>query len=223
MITVLIADDNAVIRSGLRSLLEAGGCVRVVAEASNGKEAVRLAGEHHPDVVLLDVRMPIMDGLQAAPVLVETAKVLMLTYTDDEAVVADAVRAGASGYLVHGTFGPDELASAVRTVAGGGSVVSPSVASALFSAVRESSADQAPSPMAPSPDARLTGREHEVMALVARGLRNGDIAAELFLGEKTVKNHLNRVYAKLGVTSRGEAIAVWLGTKGPESHPVDRP
>lgn len=217
MITVLIADDNDVIRSGLRSLLEAGGCASVVAEASNGKEAVRLAGEHHPDVVLLDVRMPIMDGLQAAPVLAGAAKVLMLTYTDDEAVVTEAVRLGASGYLVHGTFGSDELASAVRTVAGGGSVVSPSVANALFSAVRESSADQSASPMAPSPDARLTGREHEVMALVARGLRNADIAAELFLGEKTVKNHLNRVYAKLGVTSRGEAIAVWLGTADPRN------
>lgn len=214
MIPVLVADDNAVIRSGLKSLLEAGGCARVVGEAGNGQEALRLARELEPEVVLLDVRMPVMGGLEAAGPLSQHAKVLMLTYAEDDAIVTEAVRAGASGYLVHGQFGPEELADAVARVARGDSVVSPSVAPALFDAVRTGGAP-APALAEGNPRAQLTEREAEIMDLIARGRGNADIAAELFLGQKTVKNHINRIFAKLEATNRAEAIAAWLGTRRP--------
>ncbi len=206
---VLVADDNPVIRSGLVSLLEAGGAVRVVAEASNGKEALRLAREHRPDVVLLDVRMPVMDGPSVVGPLSESTRVLMLTYTEDPEIVAATIRAGASGYLVHGRFDAEELAGAVAEVAAGRTVASPAITDALFSVVRSGGGD--PSPSERPPDA-LTEREIEVMDLLAKGRSNGEIAGQLFLSGKTVKNHINRLYAKLGVRSRAEAIDVWLVT-----------
>jgi DNA-binding NarL/FixJ family response regulator len=206
---VLVADDNPVIRSGLVSLLEAGGAVRVVAEASNGKEALRLAREHRPDVVLLDVRMPVMDGPSVVGPLSESTRVLMLTYTEDPEIVAATIRAGASGYLVHGRFDAEELASAVAEVAAGRTVASPAITDALFSVVRSGGGGLSPSER--PPDA-LTQREIEVMDLLAKGRSNGEIAGQLFLADKTVKNHINRLYAKLGVRNRAEAIAVWLGT-----------
>jgi DNA-binding NarL/FixJ family response regulator len=206
----VVADDNPVIRSGLVSLLEAGGAVRVVAQAGNGKEALRLAREHRPDVVLLDVRMPVMDGPSVVAPLTEFTKVLMLTYTEDPEVVADTIRAGASGYLVHGRFDAQELTTAVQEVAAGRTVASPAITEALFAAVREGGGGRGASPA----DA-LTEREVEVMNLLAKGRSNAEIAAELYLSGKTVKNHINRLYAKLGVRTRAEAIAVWLGTASP--------
>lgn len=205
-IRVLIADDNAVIRQGLASLLEAADDVEVVAQAGDGRQAVAMARQARPDVVLLDVRMPATDGVTAAAAITPEAAVLMLTYAEEPDIVAGAIRAGAGGYLVHGRFSPDELAQAVRDVAAGESVLSPAVAGAVFAAVRSGEA---------APDFEvhaLTEQETEVMALLATGRSNRQIAAELFISEKTVKNHLSRAYAKLGVSSRAEAMAQWLGS-----------
>lgn len=212
MTSVLIVDDNDVIRSGLRSLLEADGSIRVVGEAGNGKVALELAREHRPEVTLLDVRMPVMGGLDAVEPLSKLGKVLMLTYSDEDEVVAAAIRAGASGYLVHGQFGTDELVAAVRRVAAGGSALSPTVAPALFDAVRQGEAAAPPSGK-DDLRARLTARETEILDHIAKGRSNTEIARELFVDEKTVKNHINRAYAKLQVKNRAEAIATWLGTR----------
>ena len=222
MIRVLIADDNPVIRSGLAGLLDVEDDVEVVAQAATGREALLLARRAPPHVALLDVRMPVMDGLEAAGPLSELCRVLMLTYAEDAEIVTSAIRAGAAGYLVHGTFTPEDLVRAVRDVHAGRNPVSPSVAPALFAAVRagehapgSASGDPALPNVGPAgvaAAARLTERERDVLDLVARGLSNADIAGELWLSEKTVKNHLNRTYAKLGVTTRAEAIATWLGT-----------
>jgi DNA-binding NarL/FixJ family response regulator len=210
MIRVLVADDNAVVRAGVASLLEASGEVEVVGQAANGREAVALAGRHHPDVVLLDVRMPLLDGVAAAALLAGGARVLMLTYAQEEGVVADALRAGATGYLVHGYFQPQDLLGAVRATHAGQAALSPPAAAAAVAALRANPA--------PPPDhlaGGLSAREREVMGLIARGLSNHAIAAELVLSEKTVKNHVNHIYAKLGVRTRAEAIAAWLGLAGP--------
>lgn len=223
MIRVLIADDNAVIRSGLAGLLDVEDGIAVVAQASTGKDALHLARTHLPHVALLDVRMPVMDGLTAAGPLSELCRVLMLTYADDAEIVTGAIRAGAAGYLVHGTFTPEDLVRAVRDVHAGRNPVSPSVAPALFAAVRDGDAPGSGpdddgralagvGPARVSSAAGLTDREREVMDLVARGLPNQGIAERLFLSEKTVKNHINRAYAKLGVGNRAQAIATWLGT-----------
>jgi DNA-binding NarL/FixJ family response regulator len=212
MITVLIVDDNDVIRMGLRSLLEAVGAAQVVGEANNGKVALERARELRPQVTLLDVRMPVMGGLEAVKPLAALTKVLMMTYADDDEVVAAAIRSGASGYLVHGQFGPDELGEAVRRVAAGGSALSPAVAPALFDAVR-SNETTAPPTAREDVRTQLTQREAEILDHIARGLSNADIAQTLFVDEKTVKNHINRAYAKLHVGNRGEAIATWLGTR----------
>lgn len=210
-IRVVLADDNAVIRSGLASLLGLEDDLEVVAEAGNGREAVALVREHRPDVVLLDVRMPLMDGLEAAGQLAGEVKVLMLTYAEDAAIVTRAIRAGAAGYLVHGRFTPAELADAIRAVHGGHNVVSPAVAPALFEALRGEPDAAGPGPSQVA-DHGLTEREAEVLNLMARGLSNTEIAGSLVLSGKTVKNHINRAFSKLGVTSRAAAIAAWLGT-----------
>jgi DNA-binding NarL/FixJ family response regulator len=218
-VRVLIADDNAVIRHGVRSLLEAGDGVEVVGEAGNGREAIARADELRPDVVLLDVRMPIMDGLAALGPLRERARVMMLTYADDERIVAEAVRGGASGYLVHGRFGADELASAVRALAAGESVLSPSITGAVFDALRAgapaASPEAAHATAAGDEAYSLTAREAEVMNLAAQGLSRSAIAARLVCSEKTVKNHINRIYGKLGAANRAEAVSIWLGTARP--------
>jgi len=207
MIRVLLADDNPVIRSGLASLLDSDGRLEVVAQAATGEEAVRLAEAVDPDVVLLDVRMPVMDGVAAAGAISPRRPVLMLTYTQDAETVKKAIRAGASGYLVHGNFSTDELVAAVVAVAAGQGALSNAVAPLLFDAVRTE-----PGSADPVLLAELTVREREIMELVSAGSANAEIARRLYLAEKTVKNHLNRIYAKLGVTTRGEAMARWLGT-----------
>ncbi|MBV9466082.1 MAG: response regulator, partial [Solirubrobacterales bacterium] len=127
MIRVLIVDDNPVIRRGIAALLGEAEDIRLAGEAGDGQEAVRLASELHPDVVLLDVRMPVMDGIAAAGPLSEKARVMMLTYTDEEEQVVAAIRAGASGYLVHGQFDADELVARIRQLAAGETVLSPAV------------------------------------------------------------------------------------------------
>jgi DNA-binding NarL/FixJ family response regulator len=214
---VMVVDDNPVVRSGLVSLLEAGG-IDVAAEAENGQRAVELVGQVRPDLVLLDVRMPLVDGVTAAELLSKQTRVLMLTYTDEPEVIRRAIGNGASGYLVHGTFTPDELYTAVHDVARGANPLSPVAASALVGAMQKDGATsrvEVVSDVAARPareEFGLSGREVEVMDLISQGRSNGEIAAELFVSEKTVKNHVNRIYAKLGVPSRGAAIARWLGT-----------
>jgi DNA-binding NarL/FixJ family response regulator len=208
MIRVMIVDDNPVIRRGVAALLEEADDLRLVGEAGDGREAIRVAGEAKPDVVLLDVRMPVMDGVEAAGPLAERARVMMLTYTDDQERVVAAIRAGASGYLVHGHFDADELAARIRQLAAGDTVLSPSVVGTVFEALRKTpgSPDEADGP------ASLTEREQEIMNLISQGLTNRDIAERFVLSEKTVKNHVNRIYSKLGATNRAQATALWLGT-----------
>ncbi|MGI5326358.1 response regulator [Actinomadura nitritigenes] len=224
---VLVADDNVVVRSGLVSLLEAHG-IEVAGEAGDGRRAVELTARLRPDLVLLDVRMPLMDGVAAVAEISPLAPVLMLTYTDDPGTVRAALGRGATGYLVHGAFTADELIAAVHNAVGGAHPLSPAAVSALVGAVREASetaesagtagtaapAEPRTPPEAPHGGFGLSAREAEVMRLIVQGASNGEIAARLFLAEKTVKNHVNRIYAKLGVTSRGAAIARWIGTSG---------
>ena len=211
MIRVLIADDNAVIRQGVRALLTAGADdIEVVGEASNGREAIEQAELLNPDVVLLDIRMPVMDGVKAAERLTGRCRVMMLTYSDDEPMVAGAIRAGAHGYLVHGRFEPDELTRAVRDLAAGKRIVSPSVAPVMFDLVARGNDGGAQPARDSGPDS-LTEREREVMGAISRGHSNREIATALVISEKTVKNHIRAIYEKLGVARRSEAMAVWLG------------
>jgi DNA-binding NarL/FixJ family response regulator len=214
-VRVMVVDDNTVIRTGLRSLLALSADVLVVAEAANGKEAVETAQRVHPDVVLLDVRMPVLDGVSAAKELAQQAKVLMLTYADDGEVITSALRSGASGYLVHGAFQPEELVRAVVGTAHGDSHLSPAAAGVLVSAVRSELGRAAPDRVRLA----LSEREAEVMDLIASGRSNVDIASTLFLSEKTVKNHVNRIYAKLAVRTRSQAIALWLGVAPADALP----
>jgi DNA-binding NarL/FixJ family response regulator len=211
VIRVVVADDNAVIRQGLVSLLEVGDAVTVVAEAANGEEAIAAVEAHRPDVVLLDVRMPKRDGIAAAEVLSDHVPVLMLTYAEDDATITAALRAGASGYLVHGRFGPDELVAAVAEVAGGGVVIAGPAARVAAAALRGGR-------RRPGGRLGLSDREAELMALLALGRTNADLAAALCISEKTVKNHLTRIYTHLGVRNRGEAVARWLAADQEATH-----
>ena len=205
MIKVLIADDNAVIR-----LTASADDIEIVGEAATGREAIERAEALDPDVVLLDIRMPVMDGVQAAERLASRCKVMMLTYSDDEPMVAGAIRAGAHGYLVHGRFEPDELTRAVRDLAAGKRIVSPSVAPVIFDLVARGENHLPATQRESGPDS-LTEREREVMGFISRGRSNRDIAEQLVISEKTVKNHIRAIYDKLGAGSRAEAIALWLG------------
>jgi DNA-binding NarL/FixJ family response regulator len=216
VIKVLVVDDNAVIRQGVRALLTSSADdIEVVGEAATGREAIDQAEALRPDVVLLDIRMPVMDGVKAAERLASQCKVMMLTYSDDEPMVAGAIRAGAHGYLVHGRFEPDELTRAVRDLAGGKRIVSPSVAPVIFELVARGENHEPATRRESGPDA-LTEREREVMTSISRGRSNRDIAAELVISEKTVKNNIRAIYEKLGVGNRAEAMAVWLGIEREE-------
>ena len=211
MIRILLVDDNAIVRRGIASLLGEAEGLEVVGEAANGREAIDAASKLRPDVVCLDVRMPVMDGVAAAGPLSERAKVLMLSYSEEEHLVTQAIRNGAAGYLVHGRFEPEELEARIKAVARGEMVLSPAVTPAVFDALR-----RAPGPSNDSEEqglGSLTAREREVLNLLARGLSNREIAEELVITNKTVKNHLSRVYEKIGVHSRAEAIALWLGVR----------
>jgi len=215
-VTVLIVDDNAVVRSGLRGLLESSPRIHVVGEAWDGERAVQVARETLPDVVLLDVRMPRRDGVSAAREIAQHSRVVMMTFTDDQETVQQAIDAGAIGYLVHGTFEIDGLVGCVLAAARGAGTFSAQVLQALRAPRRS------PEPTAAERAERcgLSDRQGEIMALIARGLSNGQIAAECYLSEKTVKNHINRIFAAMGVSSRGEAIATWLATAPNSSPPV---
>ncbi|MEV7438937.1 response regulator transcription factor [Streptomyces griseoviridis] len=285
---VVVADDNPVVRAGLTALLSGRPDIVVVAEAADGREACEAARELRPDVVLLDVRMPGVDGISALPYLVRIAPVVMLTYSRESEIVRESLRRGAGGYLVHGEFTADQLVTAVRDINHGGahftrtaagallaqvrqdadrgagregagregaglpeglggaeacddnlaqrpissreqpaspahevglrqelSAISPHLLSRLQSNVGQSSSAGWPGGRAAVPDRSrfpLSAREAEIMDLIASGMNNQQIAATCFISEKTVKNHINRIFAKLHSTSRSEAAAKWLGT-----------
>ncbi|MFC7217245.1 response regulator [Streptomyces polyrhachis] len=258
---VVVADDNPVVRAGLTSLFAGRTDICVVAEAADGREAVQVVQAHRPDVVLLDVRMPGVDGLSALPHLTPLAPVLMLTYSSEDAIVREALRRGASGYLVHGEFTVEQLVGALAAVRAGQAQFSPTAATALLAHLRGAPAAPLPPgfpdqhPPAPDPPARhpagspvrpshvqpdmadsasvaggggaggasgaarqsqadrygLSQREVEILELIASGMANAQIAATCFISEKTVKNHINRIFAKLQSSSRSEAVARWLG------------
>ncbi|SDM94522.1 two component transcriptional regulator, LuxR family [Streptomyces sp. cf386] len=231
---LVVADDNPVVRAGLTALLSTHADITVVAEATNGHEAQEAARRHRPDAILLDVRMPGMDGITALPHLVRIAPVLMLTYSGESETVREALRRGAVGYLVHGEFTTDELVEAVRDIRSGGPPrlsATAAAAPSLAEANPQLSTTTSNSPERLSqvqPDVgqssvyrsrfQLSRREAEIMDLIASGMNNQQIAAACFISEKTVKNHINRIFAKLHSTSRAEAAAKWLGT-APGSHP----
>jgi DNA-binding NarL/FixJ family response regulator len=278
---VVVADDNPVVRAGLTALLSGRADISVVAEAADGRQAYEAAVQHRPDVVLLDVRMPGVDGISALPYLVRIAPVVMLTYSRESEIVHEALRRGAGGYLVHGEFTADQLVTAVRDIKEGRAHFTPTAAGALLAQLRQMQgpgggaslpeglgqadasaygnaasassyvspekgaapgnliSNQAPvstvssknlsqlqpdvgqstsgwtsgRPAAPDRSRfQLSTREAEIMDLIASGMNNQQIAATCFISEKTVKNHINRIFAKLHSTSRSEAAAKWLGT-----------
>ena len=274
---VVVADDNPVVRAGLTALLSGRADITVVAEAADGRQAYEAALQHHPDVVLLDVRMPGVDGISALPYLVQIAPVVMLTYSRESEIVQEALRRGAGGYLVHGEFTAEQLVAAVWDIKEGRAHFTPTAAGALLAQLRQgqgglplpeglgsatayenehlahshastqqrtppagfglpstptstissenlsqvqpgvgqsSSGWSSGRPVAAPDRARfqLSTREAEIMDLIASGMNNQQIAATCFISEKTVKNHINRIFAKLHSTSRAEAAAKWLGT-----------
>jgi DNA-binding NarL/FixJ family response regulator len=218
VIRVLIADDHAVVRQGLRTFLDLQDDVEVVAEAADGEAAVAAAAADQPDVVLLDLVMPGVDGLRALPRLREqapAARVIVLTSFGDEERILAALRAGAVGYLLKDAE-PGELVRAIRTAHAGQSPLSPAVASRVVEALAH---DGGRGPARGGAAAALTAREREVLSLIALGRSNKVIAFELGVAEKTVKTHVSHVLAKLGLSDRTQAAlyAVREGLVGPRS------
>jgi len=205
-IAVLIADDHAIVRDGLRLILETEDDLEVVAEAADGAEAVRLALELRPDVVLMDLRMPGMDGLAAIQRLKETAPelavVILTTYNEDDLMLR-GLKAGARGYLLKDTARA-VLFDTIRAAAQGRTLLSPEVLARVLAAQREPVAES----QEPENAATLTDRELEVLRAAARGDRSKEIARDLGITERTVKAHLTSIYNKLGVDSRASAVAV---------------
>ncbi|MEV5378959.1 response regulator transcription factor [Streptomyces nondiastaticus] len=207
-IRVLLADDETMIRHGVRLILRHADGIEVVAEAPDGRQAVEMAAAHRPDVVLLDIRMPVHDGLAAiAPLLAldPAPRVVMLTTFGDDDNVVRALREGAAGFLLKDE-GPQELISAVRAAAAGDAVLSPGVTGAVISRMLTAGGPQGAGGM-PGDEriARLTGREREVLAMLGEGLSNQDIAARLGIGIGTVKTHVGAILDKTGSTSRVQA------------------
>ncbi|MEU1807094.1 response regulator transcription factor [Streptomyces sp. NPDC019937] len=221
MIRVLLADDQILVRAGFRALLAAQPDIDVVAEAADGEQALKEVREHRPDVVLMDIRMPLLDGLAATrritadPALAEVKVVMLTTFELDE-YVFEAIRGGASGFLVKDTE-PEELLRAVRAVVDGDALLSPGVTRRLIAEFAHRSKEPAPASVL----AELTEREREVMALVGIGLSNEEIARRLVVSPLTAKTHVSRTMVKLGARDRAQLVVLayesglvrpgWLG------------
>jgi DNA-binding NarL/FixJ family response regulator len=206
-IKVAVVDDQDLVRGGFAVMLGLQDDIEVVAEAGDGAAAIEIARTHRPDVILMDIRMPGMDGLAATKAIVDSAdwpvKVLILTTFDPDEYVYQALRAGASGFVLK-DISPEDLVAAVRTVADGGALLAPSVTQRLISRFA------APPSLDPSVVARLdrlTSREREVLVAVATGLSNIEIAENLFVGAATVKSHVSSILTKLGLNNRAQAVA----------------
>lgn len=200
-VRLVLVDDHPVVRRGLRALLDTIDEVEVVGEAADGEAAVREAQLLHPDVILMDIRLPVLDGVEATrriSAAVPEVAVLVLTMYDDDATVLTAMRAGARGYLLKGAE-QDEIVAAIRAVAAGQVIYGPGVAARMLSLFAAPAASTVPFP-------ELTEREREILTLLASGLRNAAIAKQLFLSPKTVSNNLTAIFAKLRVADRSAAI-----------------
>jgi DNA-binding NarL/FixJ family response regulator len=204
-IRVLVADDQSMVRAGFRMLLAGEDDIDVVAEASNGVEAVEKAERFHPDVILMDIRMPELDGLEATRLILATdngARILVLTTFDLDEYVYEALRAGASGFVLKDDP-PEQLLAAVRVVAGGDALLSPTVTKRV---IRQFT--RTPRPAPPRALADLSEREQEVFRLIARGLSNAEIGKELFISETTVKTHITHILQKLDLRDRVQAVVL---------------
>jgi len=205
VIRVALVDDDALIREGLRMIINQAADLEVVATAGNGADALRVAAEHRPDVILMDVRMPVLDGIEATRQITEqedAPRVIILTTFELDEYVFEALRAGASGFLLKRTE-PEQLVSAIRVVAGGEALLSPSVTRRLIEEFTKR-------PQSGSGErlAMLTEREREVLLLIARGLSNQELAEQLFIADNTVKTHVKRIFTKLGARDRAQAIVI---------------
>lgn len=211
MIRVLLVDDQHLVRSGFRMILEGETDISVVGEGADGTEGVRLAKTEQPDVVMMDIQMPNMDGLEATKAITELSdppRVIILTTFEQDDYVFSALRNGASGFLLKNAP-PDQLIGAVRIVAGGESLLAPSVTRRIIEEFARRPAARRPPELADP----LTEREMEVLRLVARGRSNAEIAEELYVGEATVKTHVSNVLLKLGIRDRVQAV-VWAYEHG---------
>ncbi|GAA3381866.1 response regulator transcription factor [Cryptosporangium minutisporangium] len=205
-IRVVVADDQALVRGGFSMILRTHADIDVVAEAGTGLEAVAAAEEHHPDVILMDIRMPELDGLEATARILAAAdwpvRVLILTTFDPDEYVYRALRAGASGFVLK-DIPPAELATAVRTVAGGGALIAPSITRRL---IARFAARPGVNTVVAERAQRLTDRERDIVVAVARGATNTEIAERLFVGPATVKSHVSNILTKLGLRDRAQIV-----------------
>ncbi|ROQ33321.1 LuxR family two component transcriptional regulator [Streptomyces sp. PanSC19] len=216
MTTVLIADDQPMQRFGFRMLLESQDDMTVVGEASNGTEAIRLVDRHHPDVVLMDIRMPGLDGIEATRRVIATgarSRILIVTTFDLDEYAYDGLRAGASGFLVKDAQ-PEELLAGIRAVAAGDAVVAPSLTRRLLDAyIHHLPASPTAPPQPEDPRlSSLTDREREILTVIGKGWSNTEIAERLHLAESTVKTHVGRILAKTGTRDRVQAVILAYDT-----------